>query len=103
MNEWLLVIVMFLPNGDFNIEKTVPKASEADCESAAKIFNEVTRKNLSPDPDHYKHYFGVCVTRAEFEGRKTKKTIAYVVSDTITPTPNFIIGDSITSCVNKME
>lgn len=70
MNEWILIIAMFGPSGDFIDKRTIEFQSRKDCE-AVKIQLPVMNS-----PMGIKHK-GLCVTRDHWTGKKQMKGVAY--------------------------
>jgi hypothetical protein len=70
MNEWILIIGMFAPGGDFIDKRTVEFQSRKDCE-AVKI-----QLSYLDDPMRVKHK-GLCVTNDHWTGKKKMPGVAY--------------------------
>jgi hypothetical protein len=70
MNEWILIIAMFSPSGDFIDKRTVEFRSRKDCE-AVKI-----QLSKLDNPMRVTHK-GLCVTRDHWEGKKQMPGVAY--------------------------
>jgi hypothetical protein len=70
MNQWILIVAMFSPGGDFINKTSVEFQSKKDCE-AVKI--QLVKLD---NPMQVKHK-GLCVTRDHWEGRKHMPGIDY--------------------------
>lgn len=70
MNEWVLIIAMMSPGGDFIGKETITFNSQKDCE-AVKI---QLPKLDSPLRVQHK---GVCVTKDHWDGKKKMPNVAY--------------------------
>jgi hypothetical protein len=69
MNEWVLIIAMLSPGGDFMDKKTVEFKTRRDCEAVR------AQLHLLDSPYHVQHK-GVCVTMAHWTGKKKDKGVA---------------------------
>ena len=69
MKEWILIVQLMSPGGDYMDKVPVLMPSKQACEAA--------RKELPPPPEHPLGIKarGVCVTRAHWEGRKPMKDV----------------------------
>jgi hypothetical protein len=69
MNEWVLIIAMFSPGGDF-VDKYAegPIASRAEC---------VSRQQALKSTSGQVQLKGVCVTKDHWEGKKQMIGMAY--------------------------
>ena len=70
MNEWILIIAMFSPSGDFIDKRTVEFQSRKDCEAVK------TQLPVMNSPMGIKHK-GLCVTRDHWTGKKQMAGVAY--------------------------
>jgi hypothetical protein len=70
MNEWVLIIALFSPAGDFMDKNIVEFKTQKDCE-AVRV--QLPRLN---SPLGVKHQ-GVCVTKAHWSGKKKMPEVAY--------------------------
>jgi hypothetical protein len=69
MNEWILLVAMLSPGGDFIDKIPVEMPTKAACVQAAK---ELPKKGETPMGIHYK---GICVTADHWTGKKTMKDV----------------------------
>jgi len=70
MNEWVLIIALFSPAGDFMDKNIVEFKTQKDCE-AVRV--QLPRLN---SPLGVKHQ-GVCVTKAHWLGKQKMPEVAY--------------------------
>lgn len=70
MNEWVLIIAMMSPGGDFIGKETVMFNSQKDCE-AVKI------QLVQLDSPLRVQHKGICVTKDHWEGKKKMPNVAY--------------------------
>jgi len=70
MSEWILIIAMLSPGGDFIRKETVVLANQKECEAVKKQLPTL----VSPLGVQRK---GVCVTKDHWDGKKKMPNVAY--------------------------
>lgn len=70
MSEWVLIIAMFSPGGEFMDKRTVDFKTQADCQAVAGQLGRLD------NAQRVKHR-GLCVTRDHWTGKKQMKGVAY--------------------------
>lgn len=70
MNEWVLIIAMMSPGGDFIGKNTIMFNNQKDCEAVRIQLSQLD------SPLRVQHK-GVCVTKDHWEGKKKMPNVAY--------------------------
>ena len=70
MTNWILIIAMYTPGGDFMNKTFIEFQTKKDCEAV-----KIQLANLD-SPLHVRHK-GLCVTRDHWEGKKKMPNVAY--------------------------
>jgi hypothetical protein len=73
MSEWVLIIALLTPGGDFAGKMPVYFPDKVSCQDALKRLSKPTDVN---DPMGMKYKGSVCVTADHWEGRKPMKGVA---------------------------
>ena len=71
MSEWILVLVLLGPSGDFKNKIPVPQPTRAACESTMKEMR--WRTDLNTDDVKVKPW--VCVSKSHWEGKTVDKGV----------------------------